>query len=102
MNNQTSRSARIEREKEKQMSEGANNERKRYERSDASKALIGALTTGAIAIATKAIVLFFNSDSFLQVLVYFGENYSFWFQLAASAASGGFFATMWTKRKKRK
>lgn len=73
-------------------------ERAKFERSDASKAILGFLTTLSIAVATKLITIIFASQPVADALAYLSENYSFWFSVLSGSASAAFFAVKWTHR----
>ena len=77
-------------------------ESREFERSDAAKAIIGFLTTAAIATATRVITLIAASDTVTDAFVWLGQNYGYWLTIFASSLSGGAFAVAWTKRRKKR
>lgn len=79
-----------------------NLERSEFERSDAAKALIGFLTTAAIAGTTRIITLIAASDTVSDAFVWLGQNYGFWLTVVASSLSSAGFAVAWTKRRNKR
>jgi len=73
-------------------------EERLFVRSDASKVLLGALTTFAVGLSTKLITLALASESATEIIQYLNENFSFWMQLLITSGTGGYFAQKWTRR----
>ncbi len=73
----------------------------KFKRSDASKALLGFLSTLSIAVATKLITMIFASQTVADALIYLSDNYSFWFSVISASASAAFFALKWTHGEKK-
>ena len=61
------------------------------------KAIVGFATTALIALVTKIVVLAVDSDAGTSAINYLADEFSFWIQLVAAAASGGYFAQKWTR-----
>lgn len=61
------------------------------------KAVIGFVTTLAIALTTRLILAVFESESVSHAVEYVATNYPFLFSAMTTAAAGGYFAQKWTR-----
>ena len=67
------------------------------ENDKAKKAIIGFLTTLAVAVVTRLVTALLESDSVANAVSYVSTNFPFLFTALVTAISGGYFAQKWTR-----
>ena len=67
------------------------------EKDKAKKAVVGFLTTLAVAVVTRLVTALLESESVSIAVEYVAGNYPFLFTAVVTAISGGYFAQKWTR-----
>ncbi len=69
-----------------------------FERTQASKILLGFLSTFLLAVASKVVTMVLASQTVTDIVVWLSDNYSFWIVSIVTSSAAGFFAQKWTKK----